>query len=61
MSNSTENDSLALIHRAQEVRAKADRLSDPGAKKTLVDIAMTYEQLAKLAQQQPRSADEKKA
>lgn len=35
---------------AQEARASADRLDDPDAKKTMLEIAQGYEQLAALAE-----------
>ena len=35
--------------RAEEARRVADQLDDPVAKKTMMDIALSYEQLAALA------------
>ncbi|MFZ1103411.1 MAG: hypothetical protein WAN86_11310 [Hyphomicrobiaceae bacterium] len=35
---------------AQEARASADQLDDPDAKKTMLEIAQGYEQLAVLAE-----------
>jgi hypothetical protein len=35
--------------RAEEARRVADQLDDPIAKKTMLDIALSYEQLATLA------------
>jgi hypothetical protein len=36
--------------RSQEARRTADQMGDPVAKKTMLDIAISYEQLAALAE-----------
>ena len=36
--------------RAEEARGVADQLDDPIAKRTMLDIALSYEQLAALAE-----------
>jgi len=43
----SESDLLQLAHLAEEARAMADGMSDPGAKKTLIGIAEAYEQMVK--------------
>ena len=47
MSSSATNDTLDLLHRAEEARAMADCIHDPGARKTFIGVAETYEALAK--------------
>jgi hypothetical protein len=42
-------------HRAQETRADAERQTDPEIKKTILEIAVLYDQLAALAQQRMSS------
>lgn len=46
------SDLLQLSHLAEEARAMADGMSDPGAKKTLTGIAEAYEQMIKRAERQ---------
>jgi hypothetical protein len=45
--------------RAREARAQSEQMSTPGAKRQLLDIAASYEKLAKLAEE--GSADKKPA
>jgi hypothetical protein len=44
---------------AQEARATADQLGDPDAKKTMLEIAGGYEQLASLAEKKMASESDK--
>jgi ADP-heptose:LPS heptosyltransferase len=37
--------------RAEEARAQAEQMSTPGAKRQLLEIAASYEQLVKLAEE----------
>jgi hypothetical protein len=41
--------------RAEEARAKADEMRDPAARETMLDVAKSYERMAKLASR--RSSD----
>jgi hypothetical protein len=41
------------LKRAEELRTIADSLTDPGARKTLLDIAAEYDQLALSARHLP--------
>jgi hypothetical protein len=43
------NDPAHWRRRAQETRSIADRLNDPIAKQTMLEIAQLYEQLAAIA------------
>jgi hypothetical protein len=53
---SIANDPAHWRRRAAEARRVADQLDDPIAKKTMRDIAMSYERLALLADvKQPKS------
>ena len=45
--------------RAREARAQAEKMSTPGAKRQLLEIAASYEKLVKLAEE--GSADKKPA
>jgi hypothetical protein len=47
---SIKDDPIHWRQRADEARRVADQLDDPIAKKTMLDIAQSYEQLAALAQ-----------
>jgi len=42
--------------RAEEARRVADQLDDPIAKKTMLDIALSYEQLAAKARAAPKTS-----
>jgi len=44
--------------RAQETRADAERQTDPEIKKTILEIAALYDQLAALAQQRMSSTSD---
>ena len=44
------DDSAHWRQRAQAARAEADKMDDPDAKQTLLEIAAAYEQLAVLAE-----------
>jgi hypothetical protein len=44
------NDPAHWRRRAQETRSIADRLNDPIAKQTMLEIAQHYEQLAAIAE-----------
>jgi hypothetical protein len=44
------NDSPRWLRRAEQACRVADQLDDPLAKKTMLDIARSYEQLAVLAE-----------
>jgi hypothetical protein len=46
-----QDDSTHWRQRAQETRAEADKMDDPDAKRTLLEIAAAYERLADLAEQ----------
>jgi hypothetical protein len=46
---STTNDPEQWRNRAREARAEAERMADPEARRQLIEIAATYEQLARLA------------
>ena len=53
---SIANDPAHWRRRAEEARRVADQLDDPIAKKTMHDIALSYERLARLAEvKQPKS------
>ena len=53
---SIANDPAHWRRRAEEARRVADQLDDPIAKKTMRDIALSYERLAMLAEvKQPKS------
>lgn len=54
MSYQPENDPLESSHRAEEARAMADAVSDEGAKRTLIDVAETYEALLRRAEERAR-------
>jgi hypothetical protein len=45
----TLDDAELWRNRAREARADAERMSSPEARRQLIEIAATYEQLAKLA------------
>jgi hypothetical protein len=47
---SEAHDPLDLRHRAEEARAMAEGANDPGAKKTFIGIAETYDKLAQYAE-----------
>jgi hypothetical protein len=47
--SSPVNDPAYWQQRAEETRALADQLEDPAARQTLVEIALSYEQLAAIA------------
>ena len=54
--SSIANDPAHWRRRAEEARRVADQLDDPIAKKTMRDIATSYERLATLAEvKQPKS------
>jgi hypothetical protein len=44
------DDSAHWRQRAQQARAEADKMDDPDAKQTLLEIAAAYEQLAVLVE-----------
>jgi hypothetical protein len=47
---SLEDDPKHWRQLAEDARATAEQLGDPGAKKTMLDIAEGYEQLAAIAE-----------
>jgi hypothetical protein len=51
MNYKPDNDPLEWSHRAEEARAMADGMNDPGARKTLIGIAETYEAMLKRAEE----------
>jgi len=50
MTYSVNDDPLVWVHRAEQARALAGELPDPGARKTMISVATAYEQMAKLAE-----------
>ena len=48
--SSTKDDPKHWRQLAQEARAAADRLDDPDARKTMLEIAESYEELASIAE-----------
>ena len=52
------NDAFEWLERADRAREVAGMLSDPGAKKAVLQLAENYERLALAAVKQPHSTDE---
>jgi hypothetical protein len=50
MTTSPINDPAYWLRRAEEARRTADQLDDPLAKKTLLEIARSYQQLSALTE-----------
>ena len=47
------NDPAHWRQRADEARRMAEQLSDPAVKQALLDVAASYDRLAKLAEERP--------
>lgn len=59
MPYSAWNNPTLWRQRAEEARALADAMSDPGAKENMLKIAAAYEEMAKKAEQRPLIAPKK--
>ena len=57
MAYSAFNDPLQWRHRAEEARAMADEISDPGAKQTMLRVAAAYDEMAICAESKCKSPD----